>query len=332
MTNKLQARISGIGSYLPERVLSNHDLEKMVDTNDEWISSRTGIKERRIAAENEFCSDMAFKAAKKALTDSKVSPEEIDLIIVATATPDHPTPSTAAIVQGKIGACNAGALDIQAACTGYLYGLSMGKAFVESGMYRNILLIASDKMSAFVDYQDRNTCVIFGDGASAAMISAEGSGFLIDSICLGSDGEFSGLISIPAGGSRTPPTEETVKARQHYFHMAGKETFKHAVRRMSAAAKQCLKQAGMQKEQLSWIIPHQANKRIIDAIAKSFQVTDDKVGKTIHKYGNTSASSLAITLDELRTEQTINPGEHLLLVAFGAGLTWGASILTKTEE
>jgi 3-oxoacyl-[acyl-carrier-protein] synthase-3 len=331
MARQLSARIVGIGSYLPERILSNHDLEKIINTTDEWISSRTGMKERRIARENESSSDMAVAAGLKAIEDASIEPKEIDLVLVATATPDYFMPSTAAIVQAKIGAMKAAAFDIQAACTGFLYGLSTAKAFVESGMYKNVLLIAVDKMSAFVDYQDRNTCVLFGDGAAATVITSQGSGFSINSICLGADGTLYDLIMIPGGGSRYPASEETLSQRKHYFKMAGKEVFKHAIRRMEIAARECLEQAKLTENQISWLVTHQANERIIDALAKNFQIPRDRVGKTVHKYGNTSASSVAITFDEVRKNHTINIGEHLLLVAFGSGLTWGASVLTYIE-
>lgn len=332
MSKTLQARIIGLGSYLPERILTNQDLEKMVDTSDEWITIRTGMKERRIAAENESSSDMAHQAGSQAMRDAGIDPKDIDLILVATSTPDYFMPSTSALVQGKLGAVNAAAVDIQAACTGYIYGLSMVKAYIESGMYKNILLIASEKVSAFVDYEDRNTCILFGDGASAAVISNEGAGLFIDSVCLGADGEQANLIIIPGGGSRHPTTTDTIAQRKHYFTMEGKEVFRHAVRRMSAAAKECLGKAGLTENQISWLVPHQANERIIDALAKSFQIPLEKVGKTVHKYGNTSASSIAITLEELCRENTIEPGEHLLLVAFGSGLTWGASVLRQIKE
>ena len=328
----MRARIIGIGSYLPQKVLTNSDLEQLVDTTDEWISSRTGMKERRIAASDEFSSDMAVNAAAKALADAGVASEQIDLILVATATPDYLMPSTAALVQSRLGAARAAAFDIQAACTGYLYGLSVAKAYVESGMYRTVLLIASEKMSAFLDYKDRNTCVLFGDGASASVISSVGSGLVIDSICLGAEGRLSDLIMIPGGGSRYPATGETVAQGRHYFTMSGKEVFKHAVRRMTQSALECLEKAGLEQKDIAWFIPHQANARIIEAIAKNFQIPNERIGKTIHKYGNTSAPSVAITLDELRSRHHFENGEHLLLVAFGAGLTWGASVLTKIVE
>lgn len=328
----IRARITGIGSYLPERILSNTDLEKIVDTSDEWIFSRTGMKERRIAREDEATSDMAIASGKKALENSGLSAEEIDLVIVATSTPDHLMPSTAAIVQAGIGASKAAAFDLIAACTGYLYGLSTAKAYIESGIYKNVLLVASEKMSAVLDYEDRTTCVLFGDGASAAVVSSKGAGLAIDSICLGSDGQLSDLIMIPAGGSRQPVTEETLKNRQHYFKMSGKEVFRHAVRRMGAAANECLEKANLTENQIAWLVPHQANVRIINALAKNFQIPLEKVAVTVHKYGNTSAPSVAITLDEILAEQAIEVGEHLLLVAFGSGLTWGASVITKIEE
>lgn len=332
MPEHSKARIVGLGSYLPERILTNQDLEKMVATSDEWIVSRTGMKERRIAGPAEFTSDLGKKAAEKALLQSGIDPKEIDLVIVATMTPDYISPSTAAIIQSEIGAVNAAAVDIQSACTGYLYGLSMAKAYVESKLYRYILVIASEKMSSVVDYTDRNTCVLFGDGASAAVVSGKGAGLIIDTVCLGADGTLADLLIVPAGGSRNPATAATVEQRMHFLKMEGTEVFKHAVRRMSASASECLEKAGLQKEQVGWLIPHQANVRIMDAIAKTFDIPLKKVYKTVHKYGNTSASSIAIALDELVQEESVQIGEHLLLVAFGAGLTWGAAILTKVER
>jgi 3-oxoacyl-[acyl-carrier-protein] synthase-3 len=240
----MKARIVAMGSYLPEKVLSNEDLEKMVDTSDEWIRSRTGMVERRIAASHEAASDMGIMAARQALERAGLTPSDIDLVLVATMTPDHLTPSTAAIVQAKLGAAQAAAFDIQAACSGFLYGLSTAKAFIESGMYRRILLIASEKMSSFIDYQDRNTCVLFGDGAAAAVITAEGEGFYIDSVILGADGQQAELITIPGGGSRLPAGPSTYEERHHYVKMMGKEVFKHAVRRMSSAATGCLERSG----------------------------------------------------------------------------------------
>lgn len=332
MTDRPTARIISMGSYLPKRILSNANLEKMVDTSDEWIVTRTGMHERRLAADDEFSSDMGAQAAEKALAASGMTADQIDLIIVATMSPDYISPSTAGLIQAKIQANQAAAMDIQAACSGFLYALSTARAFVESKLYRNVLIVATEKMSAFIDYEDRSTCVLFGDGAAAAIVAAEGKGLKIDALCLGSDGQLANLVIIPGGGSRHPATAETIEQKMHYFKMSGNEVFKHAVRRMSMAARDCLSAAGLQEQDVSWLIPHQANARIVDAIAKQFCIPENKVYKTLHKYGNTSASSIGIALDELLQEETINEGEHLLLTAFGGGLTWGASILTKVAS
>lgn len=329
MGSKPKARIIGMGSYLPEKILSNKDFEQMIETTDEWIVSRTGIKERRIAAKNEYTSDMGTAAAKIALKNSGVKAADLDLILTATMTPDYLSSSTAAIIQNQLGAEHAGAFDLQAACTGFLYALATAKAYIESGMYERILLVASEKMSTFVNYKDRSTSILFGDGAAAAVVTASGAGLAINNVCLGSDGELVQLITIPAGGVRRPPSAETIADGLHYFHMEGKEVFKHAVRRMSAAARESLSKAGLTESDISWLVPHQANMRIMDAIAKGFNIPHDKMYKTVHKYGNTSASSIAIALEELTQAHEIKKGEHILLAAFGAGLTWGASVLTK---
>jgi 3-oxoacyl-[acyl-carrier-protein] synthase-3 len=329
MTRKQLATITSIGAYLPEKVLSNNDLAQIVDTSHEWIVSRTGIEERRVAAPDECTSDMAVKSALAALSKKNFSSKHIDAIIVSTMTPDFICPSTAAIVQSKLGAPQAAALDIQAACTGFLYALSIAKAWIESGMYKNILVIAAEKNSAFIDYQDRNTCVLFGDGSGSCLVQSEGPGYAIRHICLGADGEQSTLFSIPAGGSRLPASQETCQNRLHYMKMDGKEVFKHAVRRMEASAKECLEGASLSEDAISWLIPHQANIRIIEAIAKRFQIPWERVRRTIHKYANTSAATIPITLAELEEEQPPKTGDNLLLTAFGGGLTWGSALLTK---
>jgi 3-oxoacyl-[acyl-carrier-protein] synthase III len=326
--NRPTARIIGTGSYLPERVLTNSDLEKMVDTNDEWIVTRTGIKERRIARADEFTSDMGLAAAHQALEVAQMAPESIDLILFATLTPDYIFPSTACFIQSSLGAVKAAAVDISAACTGYLYALGMAKAFIESGIYKNILIIASEKLSSVVNYKDRNTCILFGDGAAAAVISSEGKGLVIRDVSLGADGQLAELMSQPAGGSRNPATHETIDANLHYIHMEGKEVFKHAVRRMEMASREAMEKTGLKEEEISWLVPHQANIRIIEALAKRFEFPMEKVFVTIHKYGNTSASALGIALDELLRQKTTQPGENILLTAFGAGLTWGSSVLS----
>jgi 3-oxoacyl-[acyl-carrier-protein] synthase-3 len=322
-----QAIIIGTDSYLPERVLSNSDLEKLVDTNDEWITTRTGIKERRIAAPHESTSDMGIKAAQKAMAKAKIDPKKIDLVLVATLSPDHTFPSTACIIQSKL-KLEAPAMDIQAACSGFIYGLSLAKAYIQAGLYQNILFIASEKLSSIVDYEDRGTCILFGDGAAACVVSNQGKGLVIRDVVLGADGDQTEILIMPAGGSRLPTSKETVESKLHYIKMEGKEVFKHAVRRMESSSKECLEKAGLKESDISWLVPHQANIRIIEAIAKRFEVPQDRVFITIDKYGNTSASAVGIALDELLNQKTIAPGENLLLTAFGAGLTWGSTVLT----
>lgn len=323
-----QAKIIGTGSYVPDKILTNHDFEKMVETSDEWIVSRTGMKERRIARADEFTSDMGLEAAKKALENAQLKPENIEMILVATLTPDYTFPSTACLIQNRLQATRAAALDIQAACTGYLYALSIAKAFVESGIYKNVLIIASEKLSSIVNYKDRSTCVLFGDGAAACIVSSEGQGLLIHDVSLGADGEQAELLILPAGGSRLPASQNTVAEGQHFLRMGGNETFKHAVRRMEAASKEAIERANLKAEDISWLVPHQANIRIIEALAKRFDVPMEKVFLTLSKYGNTSASSIGIALDELLRGHPLKTGENILLAAFGAGLTWGASVLT----
>ena len=328
---KIKARIVGTGSYLPTKVLTNQDLEKMVETSDEWIFTRTGMKERRIASPDEFTSDMGLEAAKKALQSANLEPESLDLILVATLTPDYIFPSTACLIQSQLKATKAAAVDIQAACTGYLYGLAMAKAFIESGMYRNVLIVASEKLSSIVNYKDRNTCILFGDGASACVVSSQGKGLHIRDVSIGADGEQAQLLILPAGGSKVPACKESIEADLHYIKMEGKEVFKHAVRRMESAAKESIEKAGIQESDISWLVPHQANTRIIEALAKRFEIPDGRVFVTIHKYGNTSASSIGIALDELLKAHPMSLKENILLAAFGAGLTWGASVLSYED-
>ena len=327
--NNMKARIIGTGSYLPKKVLTNSDLEEMVDTSDEWIVSRTGMKERRIA-EGEHTSDMGIAAANAALKDAGIAAEDIDIILVATMTPDYIIPNTAALIQASVGATHAAAIDMQAACSGYLYGLAISKAFIEAGIYKKILLVATEKMSSLVDYNDRTTCIIFGDGAGAAVITNEGEGLLINDVCLGADGKQADLLTVPAGGSRQPSTETTTAQKLHYMQMNGKETFKHAVRRMEASSRECLEKSGLTEGDITWMIPHQANLRIIEAIGKRLKIADEKVFKTVHKYGNTSASSIAIALDELLKEKSVSSNDNILMTAFGAGLTWATAIVTRT--
>jgi 3-oxoacyl-[acyl-carrier-protein] synthase III len=332
MNTPPKAKIISLGSYVPKNILTNSDLEKMVETSDEWITKRTGIKERRIADKDEATSDMGTEAVKEALKNSPIPAEDIDFIIVATMSPDHLSHSTAAIIQNNIGLGHIPAVDIQAACAGFLYGLSMAKAYIESGMYKNILLVATEKMSSVTDYTDRGTCILFGDGASAAVISSEGPGLKIDYVTLGADGNQADLIIIPSGGSRSPATKQSVEENRHFVKLEGKEVFKHAVKRMGQSGKKCLEHENLTMNDLNWVIPHQANERIIDALVKHISIPQEIVYKTVHKYGNTSASSIPIALGELIQEKGIQPNDKLLLVAFGAGLTWGGAILTQTPD
>ncbi|EPP35607.1 3-oxoacyl-[acyl-carrier-] synthase III family protein [Chlamydia ibidis] len=325
-----KASIWSTGSYLPQKILSNSDLEQMVDTSDEWIVTRTGIRERRIASDDEYTSVMGGKAAERAIAAAGIDKSEVDCIIFATSAPDYIFPSSAALAQAYLGIKEVPAFDCMAACTGFLYGLSLAKAYVESGTYKTILLIAADKLSSFVNYQDRNTCVLFGDGAASCVVGESRPGALeITHVNLGADGGLAELLSLPAGGSRLPASLETISKGKHYISMEGKEVFKHAVRRMEFAAKSCISAAGIEESDIDWLVPHQANERIIDAIAKRFDVEDSKVFKTLSKYGNTAASSVGIALDELLRTHTISSDEYLLLVAFGGGLSWGAVVLQK---
>ncbi|HSX11579.1 MAG TPA: beta-ketoacyl-ACP synthase III [Chlamydiales bacterium] len=325
----MKAKIIGTGSYLPDKVLTNQDLEKMVETSDEWIVSRTGMKERRIAEDGECASHMGVKAARLAIENSGLKSDDIDFILVATLTPDFLFPSTACLIQHELGAKKASGVDIQAACAGFLYLLTMAKSLVESGAYKNVLIVASEKLSSITNYKDRSTCILFGDGAAACVISGEGKkGLVIENIKLGADGEQADLIIMPAGGSRLPASAETVANEQHYIKMAGNEVFKNAVRRMETACKECLDEMGVTEKEISWLIPHQANMRIIDAMAKRFEhLPPERIFKTVQKYGNTSSSSVGIALDELLGSAPFQEGERILLTAFGAGLTWGAGVL-----
>lgn len=331
MTFNKKAIIRSVGSYLPEKVVTNQDLEKLVDTTDEWIVQRTGIKERRIASADEHPSVMGAKAARAALLKAGVSPSDVDLIIVATMTPDYIAPSTAALVQQELGAV-CPAFDIGAACSGYIFGLSVAKAYIESGAFKRILFVATEKMSAFLNFQDRASCVLFGDGASACLIEEGGSGLEIGEIVLGTEGSGSNLIMIPAGGARNPASEETVRTRKHMITLEGKEVFKHAVRRMAKAVEDCLEKRGLTKEGITYLIPHQANVRIIDAIVKNMQFPEEKVWITVEKWANTSASSIGLALDDLLSKRPLKEGDVVALTAFGAGLTLGAALLTNTES
>ncbi|MDD4894726.1 MAG: ketoacyl-ACP synthase III [Candidatus Omnitrophica bacterium] len=318
--------IVGVGEYLPQRVLTNADLEKLVDTSDEWITTRTGIKERRLASGDEAVSDLAINAAKEALANAHLNPEELDLIIIATITPDMQFPSVASIVQNALSAKTAVAFDISAACAGFVYALSIAQQFIGLGTYKIALVVGAEKLSSVTDWQDRNTCVLFGDGAGACILKEVKSGGII-STYLGCDGSKLELLNLPAGGSRLPASHETVNARQHFLKMQGNELFKIAVKTMTDAAEKVLKQAGLKFSDVDLIIPHQANSRIIMAVGKRLGLSEDKIFLNIEKYGNMSSASTATALVEAVKEGRVKKGDIVLLDSFGAGLVWGACVI-----
>lgn len=321
-------RVAGTGSYLPEKVMTNDDLAKFIDTSDEWITSRTGIKERRIAAEDQATSELATEAAKPALEQAGITGEELDLIIVATISPDTITPATACYVQHNLGATKAIAFDISAACSGFLYAMSVASDMIKSGAIKSALIIGAEKLSAFVNWNDRNTCVLFGDGAGAAVLlpATETSGKIL-SMEIGTDGAQTGILNIPGGGSAIPTTPDNVEEKLASLSMAGREVFKLAVNAMKNAAEHVIADAGLTPDDIAQIIPHQANLRIIDAIADRVSVPNEKVFVNLHKYGNTSAAAVAIALDEAHRQEKFKQGDNIVLVVFGAGLTWAAAAI-----
>ncbi|MCG7407541.1 ketoacyl-ACP synthase III [Paenibacillus sp. ACRRX] len=320
--------IIGTGKYVPERILTNEDLAQLVDTNDEWIVSRTGMKERRIAAEHEATSDLAYKAAVRALESSGITAEQLDLIVVCTVTPDMAFPSTACLVQEKLGAKKAAAFDLSAACAGFIYGLATASNFVKTGIYNYTLVIGAECLSRITDYTDRNTCVLFGDGAGAAVLGpvAEGRGF--QSFELGADGTGQELLKIEGGGSRLPASVESLEDKRHYIYMNGREVFKFAVRIMGSAAEEALAKAGKTKEDIDLFIPHQANMRIIQSAIERLNVPVEKCVINLPRYANTSAASIPIALAEAAEEGRLSEGDIVVLVGFGGGLTWGSSVIT----
>ncbi|MFA7073824.1 MAG: beta-ketoacyl-ACP synthase III [Endomicrobiaceae bacterium] len=327
MNNKIGVKILSTGSYVPERVLTNFDLEKMVETSDEWITTRTGIRERRIIDKSQTSSDLAYNASLKAIEHAKISVNDIDLILVATITPDMPLPATACFLQQKLKAFNSAAFDISAACTGFIYGVGIAKAFIESGMYKTILVVGVEALSRITDWTDRNTCVLFGDGAGAMIFQASETDNDILSVYLGADGNHTGLLDIPGGGTANPTTHETIDQKLHTIKMAGKDVFKVAVTKMAESAEKAMIMAGKTDQDIDLYIPHQANLRIIDAVAKKAGINKDKVYINVHKYGNMSAATTIVALDEAKQEGRISKGGLVELVAFGGGLTWGGCIL-----
>lgn len=328
MTSAIEVCIAGTGSYVPEKILTNAELAERVDTSDEWILSRTGIRERRIAADDEFTSHLATKAAERALEQAGLAAADVELIIVATITPDTLTPATACYVQKNLGAHQAVAFDISAACSGFLYAMKISKRLISSGAFRNALIIGAEKLSAVTNWEDRTTCVLFGDGAGAAVLQAAepGEGAILATE-MGTDGNLTHLLNIPGGGIACPIT--SANAGDHLFSltMMGKEVFKHAVNRMKEASEKVIERANLRAEDIACVIPHQANLRIIDAIADRLAVPNERVFVNLDKYGNTSAAAVAIALDEAHREGAFKRGDNIVLVVFGAGLTWAAAAI-----
>jgi 3-oxoacyl-[acyl-carrier-protein] synthase-3 len=312
---------------VPEKILTNDDLSKIVDTNDEWITTRTGIKERRIAADDEYTSDMGAKAARAAIEQAGISAEEIDLILVATASPDMVFPATACFVQTKIGAKNAACLDISAACAGFLFAIEIAQQFITSHTYDTVLVIGAEKLTTITDWTDRNTCVLFGDGAGAAILRSRGDSHGLISTHIASDGDFADILWMPGGGTRHPITRQNVDKHLQTIKMSGKEVYKQAVIAMVDAAKKALEKAGLRIEDIACVIPHQANVRIIEAVADRLKISIDKFFVNLDRYGNTSAAAVAIALDEANRSGRIKPGDYVLMVVFGGGLTWAGSII-----
>ena len=321
------AGIIGIGCYLPEKKLTNQDLEKMVDTSDAWITERTGIKTRHIAAPDQATSDLAYEASLKALADAKTKPEELDMIIVATETPDYKYPSTACLLQAKLGAKNAACFDLSAGCSGFVYALGIGSQSIVSGLYKKILLVGAETLSRIINWTDRNTCVLFGDGAGAAVLGRVDDGYGVLSLELGADGTGGEHLIQPAGGSRNPTTHETVDAYGQCVHMDGQDVFKFAARKMPAACKKVLQKAGMTIDDIALLVPHQANLRIIDNAIDRLKINRDRVWINIEKHGNMSAACVPVCLTEAQQAGPLKKGDNVIMVAFGAGLTWAGALL-----
>lgn len=324
------AQIIGVGSYLPERVLTNADLEAMVETTGEWIRSRTGISERRIIAEDEATSDLAARAARRALVSAGITPDEVDLLIVATTNPDYLFPSAACVTQAKLG-LTCPAYDLSAACSGFVFALHSGVCAIESGRAETVLVVGAEAFTRFVDFTDRTTCVLFGDGAGAVVLRAgEESG--VEAIVLGSDGTGEDLLKIPAGGSARPVDAAALDERANYVHMRGSDVFKFAVRVIPQATREALEKSGHALDEVRWVVPHQANKRIIDTIAERLGVDESRIYSRIEAVGNTSSASIPLALDDLYTSGRLSPGDLLVLTGFGAGLTWGSATVRWTME
>ena len=327
----MRATITSTAHHVPEKILTNHDIEKMVQTSDEWIQNRTGIKQRHIVSDDEASSDLSTHVAKKLLEKRGIKPDQIDIIIIGTVTPDHLTPSTAAIVQNNINAQNAWAFDLSAACSGFLFGLETGSKLIESGKYKTVMVIGVDTMTSILDFKDRETCIIFGDGAGGVILEPSKSDNGIISSILRTDGSGASSLNVLAGGSRKPATEETIANREHFIRQDGKKVFKFAVKRMADVSEEVLLENGLSGNDIKLFIPHQANKRIIDATGERCGIPRDRVLINIDRYGNTTAGTIPIALNEAVENKLINNGDYILLSAFGSGFTWG-SILIKWDS
>ena len=321
------AHVTGWGMAVPDRVLTNQELIQTIDTTDEWIVSRTGIRERRIAAKHETTASLATKAAERALDGTQIDPGDLDLIIVATATPEHLFPATACLVQDMLGATHAGAFDLSAACSGFIFGVNMAAQAIRSGSMERVLVIGSETLSRYVNWEDRGTCILFGDGAGAFVLEARETPGGVLSCVMRSDGSGGDLLSIPAGGSRFPTSLETVHKRQHLIQMNGREVFRFATRVMASATREAAKRASLEMDHIELVVPHQANLRIIEAAARGLHLPLDRFMVNVERYGNTSSASIPIAVCEAFERGRIRPGDHVVLVGFGAGLTWGAMAL-----
>ncbi len=329
MAGLYRSRVAGSGSYLPEKILSNYDLEKMVDTNDQWITERTGIKRRHIAADHEACSDLSFVATERALKDANLTAQDLDMIIVATVSGDQVMPSTACVLQAKLGCRPIVAFDVTAACSGFVYALTIADQFIKTGMYRNVLVVGAEVLHHFVDYKDRETCILFGDAAGAWIVSRaeEGDPNIIMSSHLHADGTCGDLFVLPAGGSRMPFTQKILEDGSHYVRMKGREIFKNAVRTMTQCCHEALEHNKITPDQIDWLVPHQANVRILESVAEHFKFPKERVVIELHETGNTSAASIPVAFDIARNKGNIKRGQLILLAAFGAGLTSGSVLL-----
>ncbi|MEE8111398.1 MAG: beta-ketoacyl-ACP synthase III [Acidobacteriota bacterium] len=327
MSQIIRSVIAGTGSALPDKVMTNFDLEKIVDTSDEWITTRTGIKERRIAEEGEYMSTFATGASRKALEMAGIDAADVDLIICGTVTPDMPIPSTACFIQENLGAKRAACFDMAAGCSGFIYGLEIANQFITTGTFRNILVIGAELLSKFLDWTDRTTCVIFADGAGAALVTRGEAPRGILASCLRADGKMADFICLPGGGTRYPPSEKTYREGLQYIRMKGNETFKIAVRSLEEVSREVLRRANLTPDQVDLFVPHQANRRIIDAVGVRLGVDPDRVYVNVDRVGNTSAASIPIAMDEAVRANRVKPGDIILFAAFGAGLTWGATLL-----